>query len=156
MPERMKINEQATVGPQPAEQDIAQLASDGFKSVVNFRTTGEDEQPLSPRQEGRMVEAAAMKYLHVPVSMKTMDDRSVDKFRSQLNDMPKPVYAHCKSGKRAGAMLMMDMAVKQGMSGEQTLEKAKEMGFECDQPQLEEFVKNYVDGHLEKTVSIDS
>ena len=37
--------------------------------------------------------------------------------------------------------------VEQGMTGEQTLQKAKEMGFECDQPQLEQFVRQYVDSH---------
>ena len=42
---------------------------------------------------------------------------------------------------------MMDLAVKQGMSGEQTLQKAEEMGFECDKPELIEFVKKYVDTH---------
>ena len=33
------------------------------------------------------------------------------------------------------------------MSGEQTLRKADEIGFECEQEELREFVKNYVDGH---------
>ena len=42
-------------------------------------------------------------------------------------------------------MVMMHMAAEQGMTGEQTLTQAKKMGFECDQPQLEQFVKNYVD-----------
>ena len=41
----------------------------------------------------------------------------------------------------------MHMAVEQGMTGEQTLQKAEEMGFECDQPELEQFVKDYVDSH---------
>jgi hypothetical protein len=36
---------------------------------------------------------------------------------------------------------------KKGMSGEETVQKAKEMGFKCDVPRLEDFVKNYVDRH---------
>ena len=31
----------------------------------------------------------------------------VDRFREKFPNLPKPVYAHCKSGKRAGAMVMM-------------------------------------------------
>lgn len=33
------------------------------------------------------------------------------------------------------------------MTGEQTLQQAEKMGFECDQPELKEFVKSHGDGH---------
>ena len=143
----IKINDQISVGAQPSEQDLRKLAQHGFLSVVNFRTDGEEEQPLSPHAEGEKVIAAGMDYLHIPVSMEGMGPELVDQFREQLIELPKPVFAHCKSGKRAGAMVVMDMAVEQGMTGDQTLQKAKEMGFECDQPELEQFVRSYVDSH---------
>jgi uncharacterized protein (TIGR01244 family) len=143
----MKINEQVSVGPQPSTEEIQKLGQQGFKSVVNFRTQGEEEQPLSPEAEGEQVKSAGMEYLHVPVSMKAMGPELVDQFREKFPDLPKPVFAHCKSGKRAGAMVMMNMAVEQGMTGEQTLKKAEEMGFECDQPELKQFVRQYVDSH---------
>jgi uncharacterized protein (TIGR01244 family) len=143
----MKINDQVTVGPQPSEEEIQKLGQQGFKSVVNFRTEGEDEQPLSPQAEGQKVKSAGMDYLHIPVSMKAMGPELVDQFRQKYPDLPKPVFAHCKSGKRAGAMVMMDMAVEHGMTGEQTLQQAEKMGFKCDQPELKEFVKSYVDSH---------
>ena len=143
----MKINDQVTVGPQPSEDDLQQLSQQGFKTVVNFRAEGEDKQPLSPAAEGDKVQANGMEYLNIPVSMKSMGPELADQFRDQYPNLPKPVFAHCKSGKRAGAMVMMHMAVEQGMTGEQTLQKAEEMGFECDQPELEQFVKDYVDSH---------
>lgn len=147
MAEKMKINDQVTVGPQPSAEEIRQLKEQGFRTVVNFRTDGEDEQPLSPADEGEAVKVADMNYLHIPVSMKSMGSELVDRFREQYPDLPKPVFAHCKSGKRAGAMVMMHMAVEQGMSGEKTLQKAEEMGFKCEQEELRDFVKSYVDSH---------
>lgn len=147
MAENMKINDKVTVGPQPSENEIQQLSQQGFKTVVNFRTEGEDEQPLSPDAEGEKVKAAGLKYLHIPVSMKSMGTELVDQFREKYPELPKPVFAHCKSGKRAGAMVMMHMAVEKGMSGEETLQKAEEMGFECEQEELRQFVKSYVDNH---------
>ncbi len=143
----LKINDNVTVGAQPSESEIPLLSEQGYKSVVNFRTAGEEEQPISPGEEGQKVEAAGMKYLHIPVSMDSMGPELVDRFREQFPDLPKPVFAHCASGKRAGAFVMMDMAVKQGMTGDQTLEKAEQMGFECDKPELKTFVKQYVDNH---------
>lgn len=150
MDQVMKISDQVTVGAQPSEDQIQQLGKQGFKSVVNFRTNGEEDQPLSPQAEGKKVKSAGMEYLHIPVSMKTMGPELVDQFRKQFPDLPKPVYAHCKSGKRAGAMVMMKVAVEKGMTGDETLQKAKEMGFECDQPVLEQFVRQYVDSHKAK------
>lgn len=153
MSETRKINDQVTVGPQPAKDEIEHLNKDGFKTVVNFRTESEDEQPLSPAAEGEAVREAGLQYLHLPVSMKDMSPELVDQFREKFAGLPKPVFAHCKSGKRAGAMVMMDMAVSQGMSGDEALEQAKQMGFECDQPQLEQFVRQYVDSRSEAKAS---
>lgn len=147
MADRMQIDDELTVGAQPSESEIETLAKDGFKSVVNFRTAGEDDQLLSLDKEESQVIAAGMKYLHVPISMKSMNQAKVDEFRKRLESLPKPAFAHCKTGKRAGAMTMMHVAVENGMSGEQTLKKAEEMGFECDVPELKEFVKTYVDSH---------
>ena len=146
----MKINDEVTVGAQPSEDRLKELARQGFKSVINFRTEGEEEQPLPPKQEGEAVRSLGLQYLHVPVSMKSMGPEIVDGFRQRFPDLPKPVFAHCKSGKRAGAMVMMHIASEQGMSGKQTLEQAEKMGFECDQPELKEFVEQYVDSHSAK------
>lgn len=145
MSQRIQINDQVTVGPQPSADDIASLSTDGFKSIINFRTAGEDDQPISPSEEGERAEAMGLKYCHLPVSMQSFSEDLVDDFRRQFQALPKPVFAHCKSGKRAGAMVMMHTACEQGMTGDQTLEQAKQMGFECDQPELVEFVKSYVD-----------
>ncbi|CAD77204.1 MAG TPA: phosphatase [Rhodopirellula baltica] len=153
MSNRMKFNDQLTVGPQPSQDELKSLPDDGFRSVINFRTAGEDEQPLSPEEEGEAVRATGLKYLHVPVSMDGMDEKKVDQFREQYQSLPKPVFAHCKSGKRAGAMMMMHTAVEQGLSGDQALEQAKEMGFECDKPELEKFVKQYVDNRTQAATS---
>lgn len=147
MQDTMKINDDVTVGAQPTEDELRRLDEQGYKSVINFRTEGEDDQPLSPDAEGKQVKAQGLDYLHVPVAMGSMENELVDRFRQQYVALPKPVFAHCKSGKRAGAMVMMHLAAEQGMSGEQTLQQAEQMGFECEQEDLRQFVKNYVDNH---------
>lgn len=145
MTQHMQINEQITVGGQPAEGEIKQLAQDGFKTVVNLRTEGEEDQPLSPTAEGDKVRESGMEYVHFPVSKDEMSPELADEFRQRFPSFDAPVFVHCGSGKRAGAFVVMDKAIKQGWSGEDTLKQAEEMGFECKVPEIKEFVKSYVD-----------
>ncbi len=145
MQTRIKITDHLTVGTQPTEEELRDLANDGFKSVINVRAAGEEEQPLSPDQEMAKVAELGMEYRNIPVSMKTMAPGVVDQFRQELADLPGPVYVHCHKGKRAGAMAMMHTACEAGHTGEQTLQIAEQMGFACDQPELAEFVKTYID-----------
>ncbi|HEY0793714.1 MAG TPA: protein tyrosine phosphatase family protein [Chthoniobacterales bacterium] len=103
MKDRMQLNERITVGAQPTAEDIRRLKREGFASVVNLRTEGEEDQPLSPEAEGRAVESAGLAYLHLPVSAETMTPERVDQYRAQLPKLPGPVFVHCYKGKRAGA-----------------------------------------------------
>ena len=142
-----KINDQITVSGQPTAEDFAQLKDDGFRTIVNLRTEGEDDQPMSPNEERQAVERAGMKYIHLPVSSATMGPETVDKFRAQLPNLEGPVLVHCHAGMRAGAFTMMATATEEGWSGDETLEKAEAMGFECKAPELKQFVRSHVDSH---------
>ena len=145
MSERHKINDRVTVGAQVTEQEVQRLPQEGYKTVVNLREPGEQEQPISPDDERKLVERAGMKYVHIPVSGKDMKPEQVDRFREELKTLPAPVFVHCHKGKRAGAFAMMAAAVEAGWSGDRTLETAEQMGFKCDTPELKDFVKGYVD-----------
>ena len=52
MKDRIKISDKVISSSQPSEEEIKKLPQQGFKSVVNLRAAGEDEQPLSPKDEG--------------------------------------------------------------------------------------------------------
>ena len=147
MKDLKKINDQITVSGQPTAEDIAQLKNDGFRTIVNLRTEGEEDQPMSPEAERHAVEKAGMNYIHLPVSSAAMGPELVDKFRAQLPQLTGPVLVHCAAGMRAGAFSMMVTAVQKGWSGDETLAKAQAMGFECKAPELKQFVRSYVDGH---------
>ena len=148
MSERIKISDRFTVSrTQPTKEDLQEIKQQGFQSVVNLRTAGEDDLPLSPQEEGEIVRGLKMEYLHLPVSRENLDSERVDRFRQETAKLPKPILVHCHTGRRLGAFVMMDVAVRKGMSGEETVKKARDMGFKCDVPRLEEFVENYVDSH---------
>ena len=129
----------------PSEGDLRALAEDGYKAVVNLRCQDEADQPLAPDREGEVVASLGLEYCHLPVAGGTISDELVDEFRASVEALPKPVLVHCASGKRAGAFTIMHLASQQGMRGDATLQKAADMGFVCDAPALENFVRNYVD-----------
>ena len=145
MTRQIQVNEQLTVGGQPSEGDFKELADDGFKTIVNLRTENEKEQPLSPDAEGEKVRGLGMDYVHFPVPRKEMSPELEDEFRQRLPSFTPPVFVHCGSGKRAGAFVVMDKAIREGWSGEETLQRAEKMGFECKVPEIKKFVKSYVD-----------
>ena len=147
MSDRQQINEKVTVGGQVNKDEIGTLRREGFKTVVNLREPGEQDQPIPPDEERKLVEEAGLKYVHIPVSGKDMRPDAVDHFREELKTLPSPVFVHCHKGKRAGAFAMMAAAVNAGWGGKETVENAEKMGFKCDTPQLKEFVTSYVDSH---------
>ncbi|MDE1889692.1 MAG: protein tyrosine phosphatase family protein [Planctomycetota bacterium] len=148
MKDRIKINDRVTSASQPSEEEIKKLPQQGFKSVVNLRASGEEDQPLSPKDEGDLVKKLGMKYLNIPVLIKEgIKPEQVDRFREEIELLPAPVFVHCHTGKRAGAFTMMYQALKEGITGEQALQKAMSMGFACDAPQLKAFFIDYIDQH---------
>lgn len=145
MKNQLKINDQITVGGQPAEEELQQLKQQGFGSVINLRLSNEEDQPLSPEDEATKVRELGMDYLNIQVSSKQIRPEQVDEFQKALQALKTPTYVHCKGGTRAGAFAMMHEATRQGWSGDDTLKKAKQMGFECNNPDMVQFVKEYVD-----------
>lgn len=153
MQDTVQINDRFTVAKfAPEAEQIKQAAQEGFRSLINMQTDDEDKKlKMKPQEEGRKAEEAGLTYLHHPVDGEKLSDDVVDTFRRKATDLPAPVLVHCASGKRSGAFVMMHMACEQGMSGEEVIEKAKEMGFECDTPELEKFVEDYVNSHNGKS-----
>ncbi len=147
MENAVRITDDFTVAKfEPDKADFARITEEGFRSIVAMQTAGED-QKLKPDEERRLAEEAGLTFYHQGISKQDLSDQEVDRFRAELAKLPKPVLLHCTSGKRSGAMTMMHLASEQGMTGEQVIDKAEAMGFECDTPELEEFVKSYVDRH---------
>ncbi|MEQ8397921.1 protein tyrosine phosphatase family protein [Thalassobaculum sp.] len=147
MDDVIQINSHFTVAKSALDEaGIRQAAEDGFQTIVNLRTENE-KQSLDPEAEGRIVRDQGLSYLHHPVSGDDLSDKVVDRFRRTARTLPGPILVHCATGKRSGAMVMIHLAVEQGLSGDQAVEKAAHLGFECDTPELEEFVKGYVDRH---------
>ena len=140
-----QLDPQISVGPQPGRGQLAQFQKQGIRSIVNFRHEGEDQQPLSPPDEGRLVAELGMSYLHVPVSLPALTPAQVDQFRRDFRALPRPVFAHCKLGTRAGLMMLMQLAIEHGLSGDEAVQQAEALGFAGKESETRHFIRDYVD-----------
>lgn len=142
----VKFNEEVSAGSQPELSDLAQLKSDGFRSVVNLRVGGEEDQPLDPEDERQHVEKLGMNYLHFPVRGDELESQRIAEFHREYAALPKPVFVHCRRGSRAGAMVTAEWGAQRGFTGKLALEQAAGMGFTCKSESLCAAVADYCDG----------
>jgi len=142
-----KVNDKISVAAfDPDENSFKTFADKGFKSVINLQTD-EEEQNVSSEKEKELAKDNNLKYRHFGVSKDNLSETMVDDFREELENLPTPIVVHCKSGKRSGAFVMMHIGCQKNMSGEEVIKQAEDMGFECDVPELEQFLKKYVNEH---------
>ncbi|PVW13895.1 beta-lactamase hydrolase domain-containing protein [Marixanthomonas spongiae] len=142
-----KVNDEISVAAfDPDEKSFKTFADKGFKSVINLQTDEED-QNVFPEKEEKLAKDNNLTYRHIGVAKDDLSEAMANNFRQELENLPKPIVVHCKSGKRSGALIMMHIGCQKNMTGEEVIKKAEEMGFECDIPELEKFLKKYVNEH---------
>lgn len=61
-----------------------------------------------------------------------------------------PIFVHCRTGKRSGALAVMDKAIRDSMTGLQAVKKVHILGSPCD-ASLEKLIRNYVDSRRNQT-----
>jgi uncharacterized protein (TIGR01244 family) len=85
--------------------DVAELASGGFRSIINNRPDGEG----GPDQlRSADIEAAALvhglRYVHFPIPNLVLTPECVAQYQALCADLPHPIAAFCRSGARASAL----------------------------------------------------
>jgi len=94
------VEQDFAVASQVTAEDIAELARDGVKMLINNRPDGEEMGQLSAAAAEVEAERHGMRYLHIPVRTDTISAADVAAFARALEAGPKPIVAHCRSGTR--------------------------------------------------------
>lgn len=131
---------------QPTEEELADIPSTGFRTVINLRTA--DEEGVVANEE-RLVETAGLNYAAIPITPQTINDVAVHRFIQAVDseDAP-PVVAHCGSGGRAGIMMLLHLAIDYGWSVEQTLSEGEKLGIAPGpNSPYRNFVEDYIRRH---------
>ena len=141
----IRVSNKITVGPQPDNALLQELAERGFKTIINLCNEGELGEKVSPEEEGRKAEKLGMRYIHLPVSVSRMNSKHVQRFCDSISEEITPVYVHCRLGQRSGPFAMIYHGIKRRLSPDATMEKAWKLGFQWKAPMIESFIRKNVD-----------
>jgi uncharacterized protein (TIGR01244 family) len=122
----IRINENLTTTGQVTKQQLQQASQEGFKSVLNLRSP--DELGYL-KDEQQIVEALGLHYINVPVKLEALNEELITKVLATLEQVPKPVLIHCAAAMRSTGVALLSVALQEGLTTEQTLEKARNLGF---------------------------
>jgi uncharacterized protein (TIGR01244 family) len=140
VPHLLCISESFATGGQPSDQAFRKLAANGFRSVLNLRTSTEG---FDLEKERSLVEQSGMRYINIPVVTRAPRAEQVDEFIRVIKEKANhPMLIHCRSANRVGAFMMIYRVVELGWSESKAEEEAVRIGLRNED--LKKFAKEYI------------
>jgi uncharacterized protein (TIGR01244 family) len=120
------------------------LKKDGFKSVINLRTA--TERGANIDENRARAEALGLKYLHIPFNGGAPENKTFDDFLAAVADKSnQPVYIHCASANRVGAVWLAKRVLQDGWTIDKATTEARLIGLSA--APLEKFALQYIATH---------
>lgn len=120
------------------------LRKDGFKAVINLRMP--QEAGANIEQNAAHAKSLGLTYLNIPFNGQAPDPKAVDDFLGAIaNKANQPVFVHCGSASRVGAMWMVKRVLQDGWALDKATEEAKLIGLRS--APLEQFAVSYINSH---------
>ncbi|MEP7116167.1 MAG: protein tyrosine phosphatase family protein [Acidobacteriota bacterium] len=120
------------------------LKKDGFKTVINLRVAS--EPGANVEQSQAKATELGLNYVHIPFAAATPDPKVIDSFLATIaNPANQPVFVHCASANRVGAVWLAKRVLQDGYSVEKATAEAKAIGLSS--PALEKFALQYITDH---------
>jgi protein tyrosine/serine phosphatase len=120
------LNEKFYRGAQPGEEDYADLAAMGVKTIIDLQQGG-------VAREQNLVESQGMKFYRIGMSDKNQPTaEQAELFLKIVNDPAnQPVFVHCAGGRhRTGAMSAIYRMTHDGWNADQAFQEMKQYDFE--------------------------
>lgn len=120
------------------------LKHEGFKTVINLRMAS--EQGVNLDENKAKAATLGLSYVHIPFSGSAPDAKAVDQFLATIADKTnQPVFIHCASASRVGAMWMVKRTLQDGWPIDKAADEAKVIGLRS--APLEQFARDYIASH---------
>lgn len=97
--EYRKVNDDFSVSGQIGAGQVPAIAAAGFRSVICNRPDTEDGA-VAHDEIAEAVKAAGLEFRFIPVVSGAVTQDNVTDMAAALKDLPRPVFAYCRSGAR--------------------------------------------------------
>ena len=99
-----KLADELTVSPQVSAHDMEAIKAAGFRSVICHRPDGEaPDQPLFAEIRDAAAKAG-MEIRYQPIVPGMLSDLDAKEFGALVAELPKPVFAYCRTGTRSASL----------------------------------------------------
>jgi uncharacterized protein (TIGR01244 family) len=123
---------------------MSALRKEGYVSVINLRLA--DEQGADVDAGRAAAKTAGLKYIHLPFNAAAPDPKVVSDFLGSVADKSnQPVFIHCGSANRVGAVWMIKRVLQDGWAIDRAQTEAEAIGLQ--NPQLLAFATGYIKEH---------
>ncbi|HEX7970106.1 MAG TPA: TIGR01244 family sulfur transferase [Stellaceae bacterium] len=106
-----QINEFLSVAGQISKADVAEIAKQGFGTIINQRPDNEEPGQLDHSEAEAEAKKRGLEYRYQPIVTGNITRAQVAEFEKMLLRSPKPVLAHCRSGTRCYLMWAASRAI---------------------------------------------
>lgn len=117
-----------SVAPQIAEADVAHLAAEGFKTIINVRPDGEEPGQPTSATMAALAEESGLAYRYIPITPGQITPAEVTAFAEACQDLPGPVFSYCRSGTRA--IMLWALSQRGTLAPEEIAATARAAGYD--------------------------
>jgi uncharacterized protein (TIGR01244 family) len=123
---------------------MSALRKEGYVSVINLRLPNEEGADIDAGRAA--AKTAGLKYIHLPFNAASPDPKVVSDFLGAVADKSnQPVFIHCGSANRVGAVWMIKRVLQDGWAIDRAQTEAQAIGLQ--NPQLLAFATGYIKEH---------
>ncbi|OED38448.1 TIGR01244 family protein [Chromatiales bacterium (ex Bugula neritina AB1)] len=133
-----KLTENLFVASQLTAADVAEIDGAGFRAILCNRPDGEEAGQPEYSQIQKQADALGLMCESQPVNGSQISDADVDSFSDELQNLPGPVLAYCRTGTRCTVLWALSQAGHRAT--EEILQIAAAAGYSLDalKPRIEE------------------
>lgn len=120
-----KINDELAISGQITLDQLAEIATEGYRTVVNLRLP--DETGFVESEQSK-TECLGLYYIHIPLKSAEINHQVALHLFEQIAAIPKPALIHCDNAIRSAAIVLMYIAAKQGIAFEKSFQQVNSLG----------------------------
>jgi len=106
----VKLTDTLAVSAQITPEDIAEIAVQGYRVLINNRPDGEESEQPAESSIAAAAEAAGVEYHYFPVTHTSFPGPDFEDISDLLDDPIRPVLAFCRSGTRCANLWVASVA----------------------------------------------